>query len=95
MLTITRVAPEYQDTAGPTHLCRDTLMRILTKMAKGHMERGTRGKSSLAVLRPTRWVALCHRFLGIVSPEIKGRTLPLESWVCWLAFLVARPHRAD
>jgi hypothetical protein len=56
------------------------------------MKKHTRDRSSLADLRPTRRVASRHWFLGVTLLEIKGRALPLELWVCWLAFLVVQPH---
>jgi hypothetical protein len=96
MLTITRVACECRDRAGLAHLCRGTsLMRILTKAKEGYMKRGTRDGSSLADLCSTHQVALHRLFHGIVLVEIKGHALSTESWVCWLAFLVAQPHRVD
>jgi hypothetical protein len=97
MLTMTQVAPECQDTGRLAHLCRDTkLMRNTYKDKKmGHEIRGTRDGSSLATLRSTCWVVLLRCFLAIISLEIKGHTLPSDSWVCWLISLVAQPCRAD
>jgi hypothetical protein len=64
-------------------------MSIHIDATKGCMKKGTRDRSSLAGLHAMRRVVLCRWLLGVIPPEIKGRALPSNPWVCWLAFLVA------
>jgi hypothetical protein len=56
---------------------------------------GARDRSYIADLRPMCQVAQCHWLIGITSSKIKGCALSFESWVWWLALLVAQLHRAD
>jgi hypothetical protein len=96
LLTITRVGPECWDTVGPTRLCHDTwLMSVLNDVTKKDMRKCGRDRGSSANLRPTHRVVPCCWLVGIASPEIMGRALSSESWVCCLILLVARSHRVN
>jgi hypothetical protein len=91
MLTTTQIAPKCQGTAGLAHLCQGTLVGEHTYRGdkRVHEIKGTRGRSSLADLRPTCRVVLHGWLLGIIPSEIKGHVLS-KSRACWFAFLVAQ-----
>jgi hypothetical protein len=73
VLTITQVALECQDTVGPAHPCHDAwLIIVLTDVTKRDMRKCARDRSSLADLRPMRWVMPHRQFLEIISSEIVG-----------------------